>query len=434
MAGLAAAFELREAGREVTVLEAQSRVGGRVLTLRDFPEDLYAEAGALFIPDNHELTLRYVAEFGLSLDPFKAGDRATVRYSEGRRELIAADQEWLPGMVPDGQTEGEPDAASLARLIGDPSSPDWSPRSLERYDRMSYAEFLDTRGLEDSAKRPLVKFWGSLWGEGAETVSALAMLRDWVHLRGLTHEYRIRGGNDLLPKAFASRLGDSLWLGCRVVRIEQEENRVRVTFSKLGTHHTLEADRLICAIPFSVLRSVEIRPEFSLEKKRAIEDLPHFSACRISVLARNRFWRREGADGFAVTDLPIGQVFNMTGNQAGQRGVLQCYAGGLGARSISAMAEADRTRFVLAEMEKVYPGLADSAESFSVKDWDQDPFARGASSWFRPGQFSRLWPHLAKPEGRVHFAGDQTSAWIRWMQGALHSGLRAAREVLQAGT
>jgi monoamine oxidase len=51
--------------------------------------------------------------------------------------------------------------------------------------------------------------------------------------------------------------------------------------------------------------------------------------------------------------------------------------------------------------------------------------------WFRPGQLRSLGPWIAKPEGRVHFAGEHTSPWIGWMQGALQSGLRAAREIVE---
>ena len=96
------------------------------------------------------------------------------------------------------------------------------------------------------------------------------------------------------------------------------------------------------------------------------------------------------------------------------------------------MKESERISFVLEQMEKVYPGIRENFEGGISKCWDEDPWARGASSWYKPGQFSELWPHIARPEGRVHFAGEHASAWIRWMQGALQSGNRAAREVNEA--
>ena len=96
------------------------------------------------------------------------------------------------------------------------------------------------------------------------------------------------------------------------------------------------------------------------------------------------------------------------------------------------LSESERIRFTLEQMEKVFPEIRENFEGGVSKLWDEDPWARGASSWYRPGQMTELWPHIARVEGRIHFAGDHTSAWIRWMQGALESGNRVAREVNEA--
>jgi len=84
-------------------------------------------------------------------------------------------------------------------------------------------------------------------------------------------------------------------------------------------------------------------------------------------------------------------------------------------------------------VEMIYPGVRDYFEGGLTKCWDEDEWARGASSYYKPGQFSTLLPHVARPEGRIHFAGEHTSVWIDgWMQGALESGNRVAREVNDA--
>lgn len=96
------------------------------------------------------------------------------------------------------------------------------------------------------------------------------------------------------------------------------------------------------------------------------------------------------------------------------------------------MKEAERIRFTLEHMEKVYPGIRQNFEGGTSKCWDEDEWARGDYAWFKPGQMTSLLPHIARPEGRVHFAGEHTSPWTGWMQGALESGIRAAREVNEA--
>jgi len=442
LAGMCAATELVQAGHDVTILEARLRPGGRVFTMREpFSDGLYAEAGAMFIPDTHDLTLKYAKLFDLSLDPFRQPGLSSISYIGGQRikTSYAPDVAWPVDLTPEEKQMGlggmwekyRPESA-IKDIGNAAATADWPLHALKKYDDVSFNDFLRAQGASPAGVKLLTLGLTNLWGEGLESVSALAVLRDMAHIFESRARYRIRGGNDLLPKAFAARLSDKIRYGSPVVKIEHDARAVRVTFMAAGTHHTIGGDRLICAVPFSTLRRIEVSPRFTPGKTRAIEQLPYFSAARVSLQSRKRFWKEAGMSGFADTDLPIADVFDMTANQDGQRGILQSYMGGATARRVAAMKEAERVSFVLEHMEKVYPGIRENFEGGASKCWDEDEWSRGASSWYRPGQMSELWPHVAAPEGRVHFAGDHTSAWIRWMQGALHSGLRVAREVNNA--
>lgn len=438
LAGLSAAYELTQAGHDVTVLEAQMRPGGRVLTLREpFSDGLYAEAGAAGIPDAHDFTLRYIQLFQLPLNPSLPSNLGTISYHRGQRikhtegtnpelpyDLTPEEKELGPAIWPRYRP------SSVLDEIGDFAAPDWPPDSLKKYDQMTYAEFLRSHGASSEAIAYMTASFR--WGDGADTVSALMVLRGTADEGKANNWYRIRGGTDLLPKAFADRLREKIQYGSPVVKIEHNAGGVRVFFLQAGASQTINGDYLVCAIPFSVLRHIKISPPFSPEKQRAIEQLPYFSVARIFLQSRRRFWIDEGFDGEAWTDLTIGNVDSTSSDQPGPRGILQSYAGGPQARQITAMKESERISFALAQMEKVHPGIRESFEGGTSKCWDEDPWARGASSWYKPGQMSELWPHVARPEGRVHFAGDHTSPWIRWMQGALHSGNRVAREINEA--
>jgi monoamine oxidase len=318
---------------------------------------------------------------------------------------------------------------SIFQEPGDPADPGWSVEALRKYDQMSYGDLLRSRGASEEAVAFLTFGWGDLWGEGAANVSALMMLRDNLHLMKGKKEYAIKGGNDLLPNAFAACLAEKIRYGSPVVKIEHSDRLVRATYLQAGTHHSVQADRLVVAIPFSVLRRIEISPRFTEGKMKAINELPYFSGARVSLQSRKRFWVAAGLNGSGRTDLPIANISDMTSEQPGPRGVLQAYLGGPNARKVTALKEEDRIAFVLEQAEKLFPGIKENFEGGVSKCWDEDEWDRGASSWYKPGQMGELWQHIARAEGRVHFAGDHTSAWIRWMQGALHSGNRVANEV-----
>ena len=439
LAGLSAAYELTRAGHDVTVLEARSRPGGRVLTLRDpFPEGLYADAGATRIPNHHHFTLKYIELFGLTLDPFQPPEVASVYYVRGKRIRVTPGQqvEWPYDLTAEERALGltgmrEKYISSPLSELGDVTDPNWPPPEvLKKYDQMNRSDFWRGRGASSEAVALL-----SLGGidDRLETWAALFMLR----YRGLDQKFKqyfkIRGGTELLPIAFASQLSGKIHYATPVVRIEQHARGVTVKFLQAGSYHALTADYLICAVPFSVQKNIEVMPAFTVEKQKAIDELPYLSESKIFLLSKRRFWADKQESGFATTDLPISQVWDMTYGQAGTRGILQAFPLSLHSRRVTGMSESERISFGLDQVETIYPGIREHFEGGVTKCWDEDEWARGAFSYYKPGQFSALLPHVARPEGRVHFAGEHTSVWIGgWMQGALESGNRVAKEINEA--
>jgi monoamine oxidase len=295
---------------------------------------------------------------------------------------------------------------------------------------MNRSDFWRSRGASSEAIALL-----SLGGidDRVETWSTLFMLRNQVLNRERKEYYKIRGGNDLLPKAFATRLSEKVQYNTQVVRIEQTTQQVKVIFESAGRHHTLTADFLICAVPFSVQRNIEASPALSIEKQRAIEQLSYLSGSKIFLQTKKRFWLEDGLSGFATTDLPIREVWDLTHNQPGKRGILQAFPISLHSRHVTGLTENERIEFALGQVEMIYPRIREHFEGGVTKCWDDDQWARGVSSYYKPGDFTSLLPHVARPEGRIYFAGEHTSVWIDgWMQGALESGNRVAREVNEA--
>ncbi|MBS1789289.1 MAG: FAD-dependent oxidoreductase [Acidobacteria bacterium] len=439
LAGMCAAYELVQAGHEVTVLEARMRSGGRVWTLRDnYPEGMYAEAGATNVFDNHEWTNKYIKLLGVAIDQMESTSGASIYYLRGKRIVMK------PGSPVDWPLELKADEKGLSRgalwtkyvvpavkELGDVEAADWPHPLLARLDKISFAEFLRQQGASPGAQEILKLGLADQLGDGAEAVSALNLLREAAPRAAVKQASFIRGGSDMFPKAFAAKLGDRIHYGLPVVRIEHDSRSVKVICQQTGSQQTFSADYLICAIPFTVLRRVEISPGFSLAKQQAIAQLGNTSVVRVFLQTRKRFWLDEGLTGSATTDLPIVTAYDKAHYLPGTRGMLEVYAAGVKARKLAAMPATERLNFTVKQMRLILPNLRQYYEGGASICWDDEKWTCGAYAWFRPGQMESFLPHFAKPEGRIHFAGDHTSPWPGWMNGALQSGARAAREVNQ---
>jgi monoamine oxidase len=440
LAGLSAAYELAGAGHDVTILEAQARPGGRVYTLREqFSDGLYAEAGAMNVFDTHTWTLKYLRHFGLVLDPVVPSTLDSLLYIRGQRIIAKPDQPvaYPLELSPDEQRLGrrgmwEKYVVPVLKEVGDYDEPGWPQESLKKYDRMTFFEFLRSRGASPDAALLLGLGGIGGLGDGVRSVSALVLLREAAHRAKVKQNYVIRGGSDLLPRAFAARLSGAIRYGAIVVGFEQDAGQVRVSYLQAGARTSLAADRLICAVPFSVLRHIEVSPRFSAAKRNAIEQLPYTSVARTYLQTRKKFWLEEGLSGQATTDESYTSIFDGAPNQPGTRGILEAYMAGAPARRLTALKGGERLSSVLGLVEKAHPRARQHFEVSASKCWDEDEWARGGYAWYRPGQMSSLLPHVARAEGRVHFAGEHASSLFGWMQGALESGNRAAREINDA--
>ncbi len=441
LAGLTAAYELAQAGHDVTVLEARTRPGGRVQTLRDpFADGLYTEAGAAgIIPTEPDLALHYLNLFNIPLARPEPRSLPIIHFFRGRRVIDSGDarvhlpvhlreEEQALGLLGMRTKYIKPAVDELVGAMRAGSADE----VIAKYDAISFGELLANAGASLDAIHLLsVEDW-DLIGEGPDSQSALDVLCQTTSYSMFTDaRYSIEGGNDVLPKTMAAKLGARVHYGTVAVRIERDNAEVRVVFTRAGTTHKLSADYLVCTLPFSVLRGLEISPPCSHEKQRAIHDLSYASVSRVFLQCSMKFWNEEGLSGYTFTDLPTSFFWDGAPRQSTTRGVFQAFTIGPHARRIAEMDEAGRVNFVLEQAEKVYPQIREYCEGGASKCWDSDPYSRGAFAWFRPGEMAAMLPHIARPEGRVHFAGEHTSSLLlrNSVQGALESGMRAAGEI-----
>jgi monoamine oxidase len=435
LAGLAAAHELVRAGHDVVVVEARSRAGGRVLTLRQpFADDLYAEAGAMFA--GGPSVVRFAEEFGIEfVSPGTGGSGDFVYHVRGERivaprggggpngtsprwpvELTESERRMgVGGMWREYVMAGVPE-------VGNPLAPEWPPEAARKYDDISFAEYLEGRGASAAAISLLRLDVLDMYGQGFESMSALAFLRDWAarrHMGAGGAGGVIPGGTDRLPDAIAAGLTDRTRYGTEAVRLEQDEAGVRVVCRKGGRMETLEADQLVCTLPFTVLRILEIAPALPADKRRAIEELPYSSITRVYLQVDRRVWEDDGLRGGGFSDAGVPRILTHPMGRRTERAVLEAHTGKATGSRLAGLPEDERIAFALEELEAIHPGLRDHAEGGTSYAWTEDPWARGGYSSFAPGQIFEFLPVISRPEGRIHFAGEHTSRLSTSMDGAL---------------
>ncbi len=431
LAGLAAALRLREARKQVIVVEARNAPGGRVRTLRNLSDGLYAELGAARVADTHEYVLHWLNDFNLSLTAFSPAT-ANVLAMDGRRARADIETErarMAPGLSADERKlspsalllkyiEGLPDELSAPEI--DLKNPIFAP-----FDRVSWPAFLKMRGASDAAVRMM-----SLGGDSSP-LSALFMLRQIMLIKDSRGYLKIEGGMDVLPRAIAKSLGAAIRYECEVVRIEREGSKVRAICRERNRTDTITADRAVIAIPFSALRRVQLDQPFSSLKSEAIAKLSYYEATRFLIETKTRFWEREKLSGGARTDGP-GDIWDGSFGQSGRAGILSLTTGGHAVETRLAGLPEDARRALGASLtEAAFPDVKDQLQTVHIQRWVEEPFARGAFSMFGPGEMTRWTEAMLKPEGRVHFAGEHLSPWSGWMEGALWSGDRVAQEITQ---
>jgi monoamine oxidase len=199
----------------------------------------------------------------------------------------------------------------------------------------------------------------------------------------------------------------------------------------------VDADWCVCALPFPVLRRLEITPVFSETKMAAIRQLQLMPVARQYFQTRTQFWRNDplgrlGGLNMVGTDTVAGRLWNTSALQPDRTmGMLQSYMFDDQATAFASLHPDQRATKWRRTISQSLPGLREREVVASyAKVWQDDPWQRGAIALIQPNQFEWLWPASRRVEGRVHFAGDHTSGFLGWQNGALESAERVVREIV----
>lgn len=447
MSGLVAASLLLKAGHNVTILEGNKRIGGRVYTVRKpFTPGNYLDAGAMRIPDNHQLVFEYIRKFNLSFQEFQNSSPRDLFFVNNI--LVTRKQyEENPDILKYPLLEDEK-GKTASELFIEATKPfvdlynestHEEQKDLKRkYSHYSMGQFLSNnpfgRSLSFNAIRKINVILGI---EGFPEFSFVDILVDIIFpiFRKETKFYEITGGNDHLPYSFMSEVQSHLLLNQKVNRIIQSRSGViiQTVNPQDGTHREYKADYVIVTVPFTVFQFIDVVPydSISFKKWQAIREVTNVPSVKVGIEFKNRFWE-DLHYGNIVSDLPSRFTYMPSHDQgSGKPGViLASYSWGQNALLWNSKSKEAILAEVLHELSKVYGNqVYTEFLNYFVYNWSKNPYSAGCFTLYTPGQVSDIGDYIHKPEGRIHFSGEHTSSFHGWIEGAVESGVRAAYEV-----
>ena len=426
LAGLSAARELEDRGHRVTIIDARDRLGGRVWTCRDgFAGRQHAEGGADIIESEQTAVLAMARRFKLTVTPILArgfgyyGPDRTGRLrrqsmSSGSREI----QEPLGQLIRDFKLAGQRWDSAVAARLSTQSVAEWI-RSLGRRGHLRQPAWLVER----------LRSFRGLFLADPEDLSVLALVDFFAEdpFAGDGKMYRIAGGNDRLATAAARSFGRRPRLRTVLRRIRATGHGLRVTLEHSRGRAELDVDYAVLAVPPVPLRSIAFEPGLPARQRQAIRQVRMGPATRLLLQFSRPFWRRRGLKSLYGSNQPIGAVWDGNEERRGA-GILTCLAGGDASRELQALLATGGPHAVVRRLE--WLGTPSTLLHARAIVWENDQWSGGGYTVYGPGDDPALREWLARPAGRIAFAGEHTSVrWQGYMSGAIESGQRAAVEI-----
>jgi monoamine oxidase len=470
MAGMVAAYELRNAGYQVQVLEYNGRAGGRNWTLRggdqytelggatqhcDFDAGLYINPGPWRLPYHHHGMLSYCKRLKVQLEPFiQVNHNAYLHRSTKfggkpqRLRTIKMDYqghiaELLAKTVQNKKLDAEVSLEDQQKLL----------ESLRAWGALD-KNYAYARGEVSSDRRGYVKAPGgglSARPEFSEPIELRQLIDSglWQAI-GLGDSYDMQttlfqpvGGMGMVGQAFGRELGSIIRYHAKVVDIHQDDHGVSATFEDAtasGARHTLSADWCVCAIPLSVLGQIPMN--VSGPMAAAIAAVPYASSVKVGLQFKRRFWEQDEQiyGGITYTDLPINNIsYPSSGYFGDGKGVLLGgYMFGVDAMEFTAMAPEDRVKKALEYGSQIHPQYREEFDNGVAVAWHRSPFTLGCFGIWTEEARAKHYDNLCQIDGRIVLAGEHASYIPGWQEGAVTSALdaiqRLHRRALEKGS
>jgi monoamine oxidase len=470
IAGMTAAYELRNAGYQVQVLEYNARAGGRNWTLRggdsytelggftqqcQFDKDLYINPGPWRIPYHHRGILSYAKRLGVPLEAFVQvnynaylhSTRAFGGKPQRYREIKADYQGHVAELLAKATRQNSLDTAvskeDQEKLLE--SLRDWGALD-KNFSYVASEACSDRRGYH---KEP----GGGLTARPIPSKPVgLSDILDSKLWQGIpngdtfdmqTALFQPVGGMGRIGEAFGRELGTLIRYNAKVTNIHQDDHGVKVTYEDTGNAGTkldAKADWCLCTIPLPILAQIPMNVGPAMSS--AISAVPYASAIKVGLQFKRRFWEEDDHiyGGITYTDLPITNIgYPNTGYHSSGKGVLLgAYIWGLNAMEFTAMTPQERVQKVVEYGSQIHPQYPREFDNGIAVAWHRSPFTLGCFGMWSTESRAKHYDDLCQIDQRIALAGEHASFIGGWQEGAVTSALDAVgrlhqRAVAQGG-
>lgn len=427
-AGLSAARELTDAGRDVIVLEARDRVGGRVVN-HSIGEDKIVEAGGQWIGPGQDRMYRLAKDLGVATFPtYDIGE--TIAIINGKRQRFSGDLPKLNPLVVADLGQAVLRLERLARKIVIESP--WEAHKAESLDSMTLQTWLRRNVRTDTARDLLSLFLAAVFAAEPANLSflyALFYIRSGVNFdtlirtTGGAQQDRIVGGSQVLATRLAGQLGERVRLNSPVRQIRQDDEGVSVDGVRAG--------RVIVATPPALAVRIEYDPPLPGWRDQLMQRMPQGAVVKVHAVYPTPFWRSEGLSGQAGdADQLVTFTFDNTPVD-GVPGILTGFIEAHKAHQFARLPVEQRRAEVVKCFVRYFGPRAAGTEDYVELDWAAEEWSRGCyGAHMPPGVLTSFGPYLREAIGRIHWAGTETATdWAGYMEGAVASGERVAAEI-----
>jgi monoamine oxidase len=410
LAGLAAGKMLVDNGYEVTILEAQNRIGGRVFSHTvDERENLVIELGAEWVGESHERMIALCKELDVELINNQFDDRLIFDHKYFNKNEWNFSPEWNE---------------KYDRIIKD--YPKLTEADKIKLDKMDWWRFLMNNDIQQRDLDIMEYANSTDFGESIRFVSAYAALAEYAESSVRNEmDLKAKDGNHQIVKAIAGKVGmENIKTGNKVDEISYGST-IRIHCTNGSTY---ECDRLICTIPTYSVSKIKWNPVLPKEKIDAINELQYCRINKSATLFKERFWED---DSFSIISDTFSHYFyHATKFQSDSKGVLISYAIGDKADILGTLNKEERETVVAQSLHPAFGDVKNLIEDNVNYYWGTDPYSMGAYAFYGKGQWFTVMPVLKEKVSNIYFAGEHLADWQGFMEGAVVTGEEAAKDIM----